>query len=138
MRKMVLGVALSTDKSEVVVIRKLKPAFMAGKLNVIGGKVEEGEELIDAMVREFSEAAGIETEPSEWTEMGNISGSDFYVGLYHRSNDDVFSLEPHGRIVDDGEVVSLRRVSSIPNQNPMGNLMEIIQAAIDNREIFLT
>lgn len=138
MKEMVLGVALTSDKSEVVVIRKRKPEFMANKLNAIGGKIEPGETPMEAMVREFSEEAGIETSPSEWTPMGNISGPGYHVSLYHRTNDDVFSLEPHGRVVDGGEVVSLRRIASIPDANPMGNLMEIIQAALDGREIFLT
>lgn len=45
--------------SEVVLIKKNKPAWMAGKFNGVGGKVEEGETPVQAMRREFLEEAGV-------------------------------------------------------------------------------
>ncbi len=43
----------------VVLIRKNRPAWQVGKLNGVGGKVEEGETLGGAMTREFGEETGV-------------------------------------------------------------------------------
>jgi 8-oxo-dGTP diphosphatase len=47
--------------NKVVLIRKDRPEWQKGKLNGVGGKVEENESPYDAMPREFREETGIET-----------------------------------------------------------------------------
>ncbi len=59
MRPYVCGFMFSPDRSRVLLIRKNRPTWQAGKLNGVGGKVEPGETAHDAMVREFREEAGL-------------------------------------------------------------------------------
>lgn len=63
-KKYVLGFAFAEDGKEVLLIRKNRPEWQAGKFNGIGGKVEEGETPEQAMYREFHEEAGIKN--SNW------------------------------------------------------------------------
>lgn len=70
MTEYVLGFAFCKDYSgfnRVMLIRKNKPVWQAGKLNGVGGKVE----LTDpttccAMSREFEEETGLKSEPAAW------------------------------------------------------------------------
>src|SRR5688572_3151742 len=59
----VLGLYYRSDmslfQSEVLLIHKNRPAWQAGKLNLPGGKVEEGETPEQAVIREFMEETGI-------------------------------------------------------------------------------
>lgn len=50
----------------VVLIRKIKPEWQAGKLNGVGGKIELGETPEQAMAREFNEEAGVHTLSIDW------------------------------------------------------------------------
>jgi 8-oxo-dGTP diphosphatase len=43
---------------DVLLVRKDKPAWQQGKLNLPGGKIEEGESPIQAAVRELKEESG--------------------------------------------------------------------------------
>jgi len=52
----------SRDLRFVVLIRKTKPAWQAGKLNCVGGKIEPGETPEQAVVREFWEETGVRIE----------------------------------------------------------------------------
>lgn len=59
---------------DVLLIKKVRPDWQAGKLNGIGGHVESGELLLDAMVREFEEETGIPTEKREWQMFAELTG----------------------------------------------------------------
>lgn len=139
MKTYCLGLSFTADKSEIAIIRKRKPDWQANKLNALGGEVEDGEAPLDAMVREFDEEAGIQTGTDEWKLFGSLSGSDFAVHVFKRFNDDVRQLDPHGRVAR-GEVVALRRVESLVSneQELVRPLKDLIEAAIEGREIFLT
>ena len=56
---MVAGCLFSHDGAQVLMVRKTHPAWMAGKLNGIGGQIEAGESPVEAMRREFAEEAGL-------------------------------------------------------------------------------
>jgi 8-oxo-dGTP diphosphatase len=74
MKTYVCGFLFSPDRQRVLLIRKLRPAWQAGKLNGIGGKIEPGETPIRAMRREFREEA--ELEIADWHEVLTLSGKD--------------------------------------------------------------
>lgn len=54
-----VGFLFDTDAYRVVLIRKNRPEWQAGKLNGVGGKVEQGESKEQAMTREFKEETGV-------------------------------------------------------------------------------
>ena len=66
----VLGFAFTKDYSpseRVLLIRKTKPKWQAGKLNGVGGKIElEDVSPHWAMVREFKEETGLRTLTEDW------------------------------------------------------------------------
>jgi 8-oxo-dGTP diphosphatase len=66
----------------VVMTLKDRPVWQAGKLNGVGGKIESGEQPRDAMVREFKEEAGLDTDPDQWREFATLSGPDFRVHFF--------------------------------------------------------
>lgn len=61
-----LGFMFDFALQNVVLIRKKRPVWQEGLLNGVGGKLEQGESPIQAMVREFREETGIVTTESDW------------------------------------------------------------------------
>jgi 8-oxo-dGTP diphosphatase len=74
MQLYVCGFLFSPDRSRVLLIRKNRPAWQAGKLNGVGGKIEAGETPIHAMIREFREEAQLRIE--SWQEVIVLSGHE--------------------------------------------------------------
>lgn len=72
MQVYVCGFLFSPDRSRVLLIRKRKPAWQAGRLNGVGGKVEPGETPAIAMRREFIEEAGLDVR--DWKEGVVLTG----------------------------------------------------------------
>lgn len=72
--KYVLGFMFSGDRKQVALIRKDRPDWQKGKFNAPGGKIEPGETPLDAMVREFREETGCETDCSTWSPFARIEG----------------------------------------------------------------
>ena len=72
----VAGFMFSHDRTRVSLIRKTKPAWQAGLLNGIGGKIEPGEKPLAAMVREFEEETGYSTTPEQWAHYHTMSGTN--------------------------------------------------------------
>lgn len=126
----VVGFAFSADSSKIVLIRKNRPAWMAGKLNGVGGKIEAGEEAVDAMVREFVEECGVETMVSDWHYFMKIFGRDGDVHCYRIFDDKVLSattlLDEEVEIID----VSL----DVIRAEGMGNLAWLTGIALDENQ----
>lgn len=57
----VVGFLFSTNKKEVVLIKKNRPDWQKGLLNGIGGHIED-ETPLEAMKREFLEETGLKIE----------------------------------------------------------------------------
>lgn len=65
---------------DVLLVHKNKPDWQKGKLNLVGGKVEEGEDAIACALRELKEEAGLE--PWDFQKnlyCGHIQGTDCIV-----------------------------------------------------------
>jgi len=60
MARYVVGFMFTTNMRRVVLIRKTRPEWQNGKLNGVGGKVEEHEETYAAMAREFREETSVQ------------------------------------------------------------------------------
>ncbi len=60
MTNYVAGFLINDRSGMVALVRKLRPHWQAGKLNAIGGHIEEGETALEAMIREFREETGAE------------------------------------------------------------------------------
>ena len=123
----VLGFLFSKDKSQVALIRKLKPDWQKGKLNGIGGKIEENETPIQAMVREFQEEAGVEIK--QWFEFCQMEFRNgmVYVFMQYGELSKLKSMEE--------EKVEIVKVCEIPLLKTIPNLDWLIPLAIDNYPI---
>ncbi len=72
MKKYSIGFAFRNNNEEVLLIEKNRPAWMMGALNGVGGHIEEGEGSGEAMVREFLEETGVQTQEKDWRLYCNV------------------------------------------------------------------
>lgn len=79
-RAYVLGFAFNESGTSVLLIQKARPAWQAGRLNGLGGKIEPGELPDQAMVREFYEECGILV--SKWERVAIMSSLEYEVMCY--------------------------------------------------------
>jgi len=69
--------SVSRNSGHALLIRKNRPEWMAGKLNGLGGHIEQTDRLlVDAMVREFAEESRIQTDPAAWRRLGQMDCTD--------------------------------------------------------------
>lgn len=139
----VVGFMFNSSLSQVVLIRKQKPAWQAGLLNGVGGKVEEGENCFDSMIREFKEETGRETTREEWTRFAETNGTSkgksgepgqkFRIDFFHTRGVNLLHLinpeEP-----TTGERIEIIYTKDV-NPNRVGmidNLAWLIALAMDN------
>lgn len=125
----VVGFAFDTQAEKVVLIRKLKPAWQAGLLNGVGGKIEAGELPIDAMIREFEEETGVKTSFIDWTNFLTVRGVESTVHCFSAFIDISKARSAEKEKVETHPVFPLPR-DTIPN------LQWIIPLALDNIEPF--
>lgn len=130
-KKYVVGFAFSHDYDRVVLIRKNKPEWQAGFLNGVGGKLEDGEDYHDAMIREFKEEAGI-TIPF-WHPISLLMFKDadvmfFKTELTIREEKEIYSVT--GEKVEIHNIVLLDVLKTIPN------LQWLIPMALNDPEYY--
>lgn len=122
MKKYVLGFMFSDlfeQEGELALIRKNKPAWQRGKLNGIGGKVEENELYLDAMRREFKEETGFDQD--EWTPCGTMKGKDWEVEVFA-----CFGMISELKTTTDEEVVTFELSEVHLSEEVIDNLKFLI------------
>lgn len=124
----------SADGSKVVLLTKDKPAFLAGKLCPVGGKLELGEAPLAAAIREFSEEAGVTTVAADWLQYALCTGLDWQMHCYVAFSDLAFDCQ-----TKESEPISLHEVSellaTIANDPELGSpdLISLVGLAAQQR-----
>jgi 8-oxo-dGTP diphosphatase len=135
------ALGFSCTRDQVVLIGKARPAWQAGRLNGVGGKVEAGESSLEAMVREYREETGVDTEEHTWMPFGRISGADFAVDLFVRRTEVPDPVET----CTDEQVYAVS-FESLSDLNLGGRLVDNVpwllaylrEPGVENRFLFLT
>lgn len=135
----VVGFMREALSDRVMMVRKAKPIWQAGLLNGVGGKVDHKvtikpsgpEELgysqdterletpLEAMVREFFEETGIDTNPNEWRLVLYMNDPrDFYTGkeggtVYWFAATRRFLPKLPARVLDSGEELLTVRIPDL-------------------------
>lgn len=81
MNRYVVGYAFEGERC--LLVKKSKPEWQKGLLNGVGGKIDENEAPISAMVREFKEETTIDTRLMDWKNYCTIK-NDFFEIFYFR------------------------------------------------------
>lgn len=74
MKRYVVGFYFANEFRNVLLIEKETPEWQKGKVNGIGGHIEDGESPIEAMAREFDEEVGVEVEAHRWYPIVTLRG----------------------------------------------------------------
>jgi 8-oxo-dGTP diphosphatase len=85
MQEYVVGFMFNEERTRVLLIEKQRPSWQKGKLNGVGGHIEDTDQCPKAaMIREFKEETGIETTWETWTHFATLGNeSTFRVHFYH-------------------------------------------------------
>lgn len=115
----VLGFAFNTEKTEVVLIKKNRPNWQKDKYNGVGGKVEKDEPHMNAMIREFREETGVETDSNDWESIAtmtfgeDILGGSAEVSVYV-SNGDYIAYNASTKTDELISVIPVKELSELP------------------------
>lgn len=76
---------MKSADNQIALVRKNKPAWQAGLLNGIGGKIEDGETPYMAMCREWKEETG--NSHTEWTHYVTLSIGEHIIYFFRAQVD---------------------------------------------------
>lgn len=120
---MVVGFLFNTRRNHVALIRKARPAWQAGSLNGVGGKVEPGEPPISAMIREFKEETGVHID--NWRLFCGLIVPDWVIHCYVSFGGfQVFRT-------DTDEPVSWYSFDELEDEKTIPNLRWLLPLALD-------
>lgn len=123
-----------TERAAVLLLKKRKPEWQAGKYNGIGGKIEKGENSGFAAYREWKEETKTELPQSAFKLFGEMTGPDWRVYLYTGESGElelaVNNDEPV-RITPIGYLEKLAKKDKCLHNVPF--LVELSWAVLNNR-----
>lgn len=138
-----VGFAIDFDGRNVLLVQKTHPDWQAGKFNGIGGKVENGEMVGAAMVREFKEETlsrlpgsplYVFKDPAGWKHFVTLCGDGWQCAFFEaRANlTDLQSLD--GVVNDDGETMHCVEIADLWRHPCVPNIRWLIHFALCHAE----
>jgi 8-oxo-dGTP diphosphatase len=124
----VVGFLFSPDYKKVVLIRKNRPQWQIGKLNGVGGHVEDSESPNASIIREFEEETGLYLE--DWTNYFTIENDSALVHFYWNVSGDYNKVQT---ITD--ETIEIHNVDEIFTLNVIPNLRWLIPMVLDEKHV---
>lgn len=126
-----LGFILDRTGRYVLLVHKKSPEWQRGKLNGVGGKVEQGESLIDCIGRETREEACLSIKPASWVPIGTIkhqreSQKKGEVAVFATQ----FTGDRRRARKGDHERVGWCKIDTLPN-NVLSNVLWLVLIARD-------
>jgi 8-oxo-dGTP pyrophosphatase MutT (NUDIX family) len=127
----VMSVITDPSHEEYVMISKNRPEFLKGKTTFVGGKVEKGETIVAAMIREASEECNLDIEPQLF---GYIFGEDYTVFVFKAVVDNIYEAVT----MEDEKITvySKEEIVMAPDHALADNVKSIIHFANGNQKTF--
>lgn len=122
----VLGFLFDPHGNSVVLINKIKPDWQFGFLNGVGGKIEEGEDKHEAMVREFNEETGVFIPQEDWEYVGVMTGKDWIVYCFKTFNNKIQDIQTMTE-----EEVGIYSVWTLHKRNLLTNILWLVHFCLD-------
>ena len=129
-QEFVLGFAFSQDLTQIVVILKKRPDFLAGKLSVPGGHSEDGDENPQhGIAREFLEETEVATKPKDWRYVETFSGhQDCPVHVFAAKGDEFMAARTPAK---SDEPIFVMNVQDVLNDARLdGDALTYIRASL--------
>lgn len=130
MKLYVLGFMFDADREKVLLVEKTSPPWQAGKLNGVGGKIEENEAPQAAMCREFLEETGINTSLDDWEGKLAMRSKDWIVYVYRAEG----PIQLAKQITKKDKPICAR-INYLQNYTTIPNLRWIVPFLLDRENI---
>lgn len=142
MKHYVLGFAFNPQRTHVLLIRKDRPEWQAGRFNGVGGKVNSDymEDFEAAMIREFKEETGIDTRFGDWSHFADMCADNWTVHCFAHYDLLARPVEPQQGETEKPFWISLGNVYELKPCAPgdgmmLSNLRWLIPLALDCGEV---
>ena len=87
MENMVVGFVFNKEKTDVLLIEKNRPQWQAGRINGMGGHIEQDESAFQAVSRECKEEFGLAIPPEKWRSSVILKGKNYTVHFFATETD---------------------------------------------------
>lgn len=117
-KRYVVGFVLSTEQPNVLLIRKERPTWQQGKLNGIGGQIEDGETAMEAVAREFAEECeGLTLTAHAWSLFASVRDArGWWIDFFYAWHSEI--EQARGLTDEQVEVIAIadiHRAHCLPN-----------------------
>lgn len=131
--RFVIGFLFNQDLSKVVLIQKNRPYWQKDKLNGVGGKVEPGENALEAMKREFKEETGVSSDNIDWRHFADVrdNNTTLFSAFFAiaKSPDLFYSVR-----TTTEELIVIVSVDQVQEHMVLSNIKWLIPLAVDTHQ----